>query len=248
MEEDTPRSVGYGSPRDERFYTPRTFLRSNSSSDEWNTPRGLGGVNSDSEFITPRTFDGAERKSARGPGGIMYHHDDKQYLPPHPHSQQSQPKGSTRTNSINDGYKRGSGSFKSSDSFKSSGIIEEEENDFGVDMTGVSEKDVEDIFSFARHGRCEEIEKSLNKGIPVDVRDSFGSTLLIVACQNGNKRVAKTVLRRGANINARNLKGNTPLHYCYHYGYGDSLGQYLMEKGADPDIRNYAGKICNDGI
>ena len=30
------------------------------------------------------------------------------------------------------------------------------------------------------------------------------------------QRVAKNVLRRGANINSRNAKGNTPLHYCFH--------------------------------
>jgi ankyrin repeat protein len=80
----------------------------------------------------------------------------------------------------------------------------------------MSEQDVTDIFSFARHGRCEEIERLFNRGLPADVRDEFGNTLLIIACQNGNKRVAKLVLRRGANINARNYKGNTPLHYCFH--------------------------------
>jgi ankyrin repeat protein len=82
--------------------------------------------------------------------------------------------------------------------------------------SGIDENDIEDIFSFARHGRIEEIEKLLHKGVPVDVRDQYGNTLLITACQNGNKRVAKAVLRRGADINSRNFKGNTPLHYCYH--------------------------------
>lgn len=111
-----------------------------------------------------------------------------------------------------------------------------------------TEEDVEDIFSFARHGRCEEIEKLLNKGIPVDLRDEWGNTLLIIACQNGNKRVAKNVLRRGANINSRNLKGNTPLHYCFHYGYGDTLGQYIIQKGAETNARNNLGRPCWDGI
>ena len=113
---------------------------------------------------------------------------------------------------------------------------------------GLSEADVLDIFSFARHGRAEEIERLLNRGVPVDVRDEFGNTILITACQNGNKRVAKAVLRRGANINARNLKGNTPLHYCFHFGYGDSLGQYLISKGADETARNNIGAKPFDGI
>lgn len=113
---------------------------------------------------------------------------------------------------------------------------------------GISEQDVEDIFSFGRHERCADIERLLDRGIPINVRDEYGNTLLTVACQNGSKRVAKIVLRRGADINARNHRGNTPLHYCYHYGYGDTLGQYLMTKGADPSIRNNSGRPCWDGI
>jgi hypothetical protein len=96
--------------------------------------------------------------------------------------------------------------------------IDEENEYVALDLAaaGLNEKDVEDVFSYARHGRCEEIERLFSKGLPVDVRDSYGNTVLVIACQNGNKRVAKAVLRRGANINARNHKGNTPLHYCYH--------------------------------
>ena len=71
----------------------------------------------------------------------------------------------------------------------------------------VHEMDVEDIFSYARHGRIADVERLLDKGIPVDVRDVHGSTLLIIACQNGNKKVAKSVLRRGGDINSRNHKG-----------------------------------------
>lgn len=70
-------------------------------------------------------------------------------------------------------------------------------------------------------------EALLDRGLPVDVRDDYGSTLLTIASQNGNKRVSKLVMRRGANINARNLRGNTPLHYCHQYGYGDTLGEWF---------------------
>jgi len=52
----------------------------------------------------------------------------------------------------------------------------------------------------------------------------------------------------GGDINAKNLKGNTPLHYCYQYGYGDTLGEYLVSKGADPFIKNLAGKLPHEGI
>lgn len=81
--------------------------------------------------------------------------------------------------------------------------------------SSIIEEDVDMIFSHARHSRKDDIERLLDRGIPVDVRDSFGNTLLITASQNGNKKIAKLVLRRGANINARNFKGNTALHYCF---------------------------------
>ena len=41
---------------------------------------------------------------------------------------------------------------------------------------GLTENDVEDIFSYARHGRCEEVESLFDRGIPVDVRDVYGNT------------------------------------------------------------------------
>ncbi len=41
-------------------------------------------------------------------------------------------------------------------------------------------------------------------------------------------------------------RGNTPLHFCFQFGYGDSLGQYLISKGANPNIRNSDGYTCFD--
>ncbi|CAM9599044.1 unnamed protein product, partial [Scytosiphon promiscuus] len=97
---------------------------------------------------------------------------------------------------------------------------------------------VEDIFSYARHNRVEDLERMMDQGVPVDVRDSHGNTVLIVACQNGHKRALKAALRHGANPNAINSRGNTGLHFCHAFGYGDTLGRYLMSKGADASIRN----------
>ena len=118
--------------------------------------------------------------------------------------------------------------------------IEEEQQD-ALYAAGLTEEDVEEIFSCARHGRVEEIERLLERGVPVDVRDEYGNTLLTIACQNGNKRVAKVCLRRSADLNARNYKGD-------HYGYGDTLGQYLVDKGANEHARNKSGKEVYDGI
>ncbi|GHP12496.1 hypothetical protein PPROV_001122400 [Pycnococcus provasolii] len=88
------------------------------------------------------------------------------------------------------------------------------------------------LFSKIRNGRVDEVESNLRDGtFPQDARDQFGNTMLIVACQNNRKRIAKMALRYGVNPNATNLQGKTALHYCREYGY-DDLGDYLLSKGA----------------
>ncbi|KAJ1482497.1 hypothetical protein T484DRAFT_1803823, partial [Baffinella frigidus] len=83
--------------------------------------------------------------------------------------------------------------------------------------------------------------------VSCDVRDEYGNTLLIIAAQNGNKRIAKICLRRGALINAQNFRGQTALHYCFAFGYAD-LGLYLESKAADPRIRNEYGLDAREGL
>lgn len=68
------------------------------------------------------------------------------------------------------------------------------------------ERWAEKLFSLARHGRVESLAERVDaEGVPIDARDRHGNTLLIVAGQNGLKRVAKACLRRGADVNAQNV-------------------------------------------
>lgn len=83
--------------------------------------------------------------------------------------------------------------------------------------------------------------------IDLNTADEHGNTLLILAAQQGNKRMCKFLLRRGANINAQNLSGNTVLHYAYAYNHSE-LGQYLESKGADNNLLNAAGLTCYEGL
>ena len=43
--------------------------------------------------------------------------------------------------------------------------------------------------------------------MPIDYQNELGVTLLHVAAQNGNKRIAKLCLRKGADVNKRNNNG-----------------------------------------
>jgi hypothetical protein len=46
----------------------------------------------------------------------------------------------------------------------------------------------------------------LDSGVPVDSQDGQGNTILIVACQNNHKKVAKEALRRDCDINHQNKR------------------------------------------
>ena len=61
-----------------------------------------------------------------------------------------------------------------------------------------------------------------------------------------NKRLLKFLLRRGANINATNLAGNTCLHYLYEYK-NEEMAKYFLRKGADDTLINADGLTCYKG-
>ena len=56
--------------------------------------------------------------------------------------------------------------------------------------------------------------------------------------------MVKLALMYEANIDLQNNAGNTALHFCYMYGFGESLGSYLLEKGANDKIKNHKGSTC----
>jgi hypothetical protein len=105
---------------------------------------------------------------------------------------------------------------------------------------------IEAAFNHCRLGKYREVETALAEGLPVDSR--FGpddNTMLIQCAINGQKRVAKLLLRNFAEMNAQNNKGDTAMHCCYKYNYKE-LGEYMKSKGADDTIRNAKGQTCYD--
>ncbi|GFH54691.1 hypothetical protein CTEN210_11167 [Chaetoceros tenuissimus] len=101
-----------------------------------------------------------------------------------------------------------------------------------------------------RHGKSTEFDLLLNEAdwrLPIDFTDDVGNTLLMICCQNGNKRCVKSCLRQGCDVNTQNRKGQTALHFCFGYGF-ESLGNYLISKGADETITNTQGCTCYEGL
>ncbi|KAK6506350.1 hypothetical protein TWF506_011266 [Arthrobotrys conoides] len=79
----------------------------------------------------------------------------------------------------------------------------------------------------------------------VEWRDKSGLTALSIAAKAGNDANINILLDSGADINAVDPLGNTPLHYASAYGHLKAM-RTLMDRGANFDVRNREGWYPKD--
>lgn len=93
---------------------------------------------------------------------------------------------------------------------------------------------------FARQGETEELEKMIRAGLPVNLSDHKGNTLLMMAAYYDQADTVKMLLRYGADVDRRNDRGQTPLGGVSFKGY-TRIAEILLEHGADPNADNGGG-------
>jgi hypothetical protein len=93
---------------------------------------------------------------------------------------------------------------------------------------------------FARHGETGPLAAMLQHGLPVNVADSKGNTLLMLASYNGNVETTRMLLGHGADADRRNDRGQTPLGGAAFKGY-EEIVALLLKHGADIDADNGGG-------
>ncbi|KAL7301408.1 hypothetical protein TKK_0005851 [Trichogramma kaykai] len=75
-----------------------------------------------------------------------------------------------------------------------------------------------------------EITNKLNRHVQLEARDNVGNTPLHTAVVNNNMKLAELLLRKGANPNLANNKGETPLHIiCQGYYEGCAMARLFFE-------------------
>lgn len=92
----------------------------------------------------------------------------------------------------------------------------------------------------ARRGETAPLREMVGHGLPVNLADHKGNSLLMLAAYHGHAETAAMLLENGADPDRRNDRGQTPLGGVAFKGYGD-VADLLLRHGADIDADNGGG-------
>ena len=88
------------------------------------------------------------------------------------------------------------------------------------------------LFDRARAGEAARLGAYVDAGVPVDMTDAHGNTLLMLAAYHGHADAVGVLIERGASVEAVNDRGQTPLAGAVFKGYEDVVAA-LLDAGAD---------------
>ncbi|OIJ35119.1 hypothetical protein BK826_09080 [Rothia kristinae] len=91
------------------------------------------------------------------------------------------------------------------------------------------------VFDLAREGRAEELAAALDQGIPVNLTNANGDTLLILAAYREQPAVVRLLLERGADPDRINDRGQTALVSAVFRNH-EPIARMLLEAGADASL------------
>ncbi|KAJ3958281.1 hypothetical protein N0V92_005158 [Colletotrichum tropicale] len=115
------------------------------------------------------------------------------------------------------------------------------------------------LYDGARAGDMALFEQALPAGLPANMTNEKGDTLLMLAAYHGHAALVKLLIQHGADPNRLNDRGQSPLagavfkkedevieHQLYWYdARADAkTNKALLEGGADPDYGNPSALAC----
>jgi len=90
-------------------------------------------------------------------------------------------------------------------------------------------------FDFARAGDTERLRAYVEHGVPANLTDATGNTLLMLAAYHGHAATVKALVALGADPDRTNDRGRSPLAGAIIKGE-DQVVTVLLAAGADPDV------------
>ena len=91
-----------------------------------------------------------------------------------------------------------------------------------------------EMFDLARAGEAERLAAYVDAGVPADLTDASGNTLLMLAAYHGHAGAVAALARRGADVDRLNDRGQSPLAGALFKAEAEVVA-VLREAGADPD-------------
>ncbi|GAA0279539.1 hypothetical protein LNAOJCKE_1900 [Methylorubrum aminovorans] len=90
------------------------------------------------------------------------------------------------------------------------------------------------VFQYARMGHAEELAELFGQGLPANLRNDKGDSLLMLAAYNGQAAATRVILEAGGDPELANDRGQTPLAGAAFKGDAEIV-RLLLEHGAQVD-------------
>ncbi len=93
---------------------------------------------------------------------------------------------------------------------------------------------VDAAFDLARQGETARLLVFVDTGLPVDLVNGSGDSLLMLAAYHGHADTVRALIGKGADVERRNDRDQSPLAGAVFKDYG-AVVAVLLGAGADPD-------------
>ncbi|KAL5354028.1 hypothetical protein ACLOAV_000113 [Pseudogymnoascus australis] len=90
------------------------------------------------------------------------------------------------------------------------------------------------IYDAARAGQIDLFEQALPAGLPANMTNEKGDSLIMLAAYHGHSQLVRLLISHGANPNSLNDRGQSPLAGAVFKNESEVV-KALLEGGADPD-------------
>jgi uncharacterized protein len=90
-------------------------------------------------------------------------------------------------------------------------------------------------FDFARAGDTERLRAYVEQGVPANLTDATGNTLLMLAAHHGHAETVSALVALGADPDRTNDRGQSPLGSAV-FKEEDEVVAALLAANADPDV------------
>ncbi|NLC98696.1 MAG: ankyrin repeat domain-containing protein [Actinomycetales bacterium] len=101
------------------------------------------------------------------------------------------------------------------------------------------------LFDAARNGDADLVQTYVTAGVPVNMIDSQGNSMLMLAAYHGQTQVVSVLIEAGADLNLVNDRGQSPLAGAVFKDESDVIA-LLVEAGADPDVGTPTARATAD--